>query len=221
MAQQNSEKSQSLLARRAVPLVLVAAAIGIAAVFWVSNVSNAPAGECSVSAEILAGLDEVTTGKLAALLPTGTGRGYADLEILDEDGSEITLEKYAGKPLLVNFWATWCGPCREEMPALNALSAHFAQSPFEVLTINLDLGDEGVEKARQFLEENALSELPLLADPTFAAFDRLKSSGVALGLPATLLLDGNGCELAVLQGPAEWDGETAIRVIDKLIELVG
>ncbi|MCF6301677.1 MAG: TlpA family protein disulfide reductase [Devosiaceae bacterium] len=221
MAQKNSEKTQSLLARRAFPLVLTTAALGIAALLWVSNVSNSPAGECLVSAETLAALDEVTIGELAALLPTGTGRGYSDLEILDENGNEITLAKYAGKPVLVNFWATWCGPCREEMPALNALSAHFEDSPFEVLTINLDLGDQGVQKAREFLEENSLSKLPLLADPTFAAFDRLKSSGVALGLPATLLLDGNGCELAVLQGPAEWDGETAISVIDKLIELVG
>ena len=202
-------------------IVAVLGAIGIAAVMLLSNPSDISAQECIVSPETIAALDEVTIGQMAALIPTGTGRGYADLAFVDGEGNAHTLAEYEGKPLLVNFWATWCGPCREEMPALNALSERYADQPFEVVTIDLDLGDAGMDKAKAFLDENGLSALPLLGDPTFAAFERLKASGVALGLPATLLLDGRGCELAVLQGPAEWDGETAISVIEKLIELVG
>lgn len=158
---------------------------------------------------------------MAALLVTGKGRGYSDLAFIDGEGNELTIADYAGKPLLVNFWATWCGPCREEMPALNALSAKYSGDNFALLTIDLDLGDAGMDKAAAFLSDNNLGHLPLLGDPTFAAFERLKASGVALGLPATLLLDANGCELAVLQGPAEWDSESAFAVIEKLIELAG
>ena len=221
MAESSSKNPKNNMFRRFVPIIAIVAALGIAAVWFVSKPSETIAQECNVSAETIAALDEVTIGQLAAMLPTGTGRGYSDMSFVDGDGNAHTLAEYEGKPLLVNFWATWCGPCREEMPALDALSGHFADSPFEVITIDLDTGAGGLDKAKAFLDENGLSNLPLLGDPTFAAFDRLKSSGVALGLPATLLLDGEGCELAVLQGPAEWDGETAIALIDRLIELVG
>jgi thiol-disulfide isomerase/thioredoxin len=221
VVQGSDEKVSKVLPRRVVPVVLFIAALGIAGVMWLSNASNGSAQECSISAENIAALDEVTIGQMAAVLPTGTGRGYADLAFVDANGAALTLADFAGKPLLVNFWATWCGPCREEMPALNTLAARYGGQNFALLTIDLDVGDDGIEKAKAFLDENGLNNLPLLADPTFAAFDRLKTSGVALGLPATLLLDGAGCELAVLQGPAQWDSQSAFAVIDKLIELVG
>ena len=221
MPENLNENPKNNVSRRVLPIIGIVAALGIAAVLFLSKPSDTNAQECSVDPQTIAALDDVTIGQLAAMLPTGTGRGYADMAFVDGEGVSHTLAEYAGKPLLVNFWATWCGPCREEMPALNALSARYRDQPFEVLTIDLDTGDDGIAKAKAFLDENGLSDLPLLGDPSFAAFDRLKNSGVALGLPATLLLDGDGCELAVLQGPAEWNGETAISVIDKLIELVG
>ena len=213
------EKQSSM--GRFVPFVLAFTALGIAAVLWLSNASSGTARTCNVSQETLDALDAATVGQMAAMLPTGTGRNYSALSFVDGEGKPHTLEEYAGKPLLVNFWATWCGPCREEMPALDQLSARYKDSPFQVLTIALDLGEEGMAKARQFLDENGLENLPWIGDPSFAAFDQLKSNGVALGLPATLLLDGKGCELAVLQGPAEWTSDSAIALIDKLIALTG
>lgn len=198
---------------------LVTVALGITAVVVVSNGGATQAQSCAANPSAAAAIDAAAQGELAALLPTGEGRGFADLEFVDAAGEPMTLAAHAGQSLLVNFWATWCVPCREEMPALEALSRDYGSDAFAVVTINLDLGDSGIGKAEAFLNDEGLTHLPLYADPTFAAFDRLKSQGVALGLPASLLLDGEGCEIAVLQGPAEWDSADGRTVIEALIAL--
>ena len=135
----------------------------------------------------------------------------------DAVGAPTTIGSFAGKKLLVNFWASWCVPCREEMPALDAIATKYNSDQFMVLPINLDVGDSGLEKAKKFLADEGLKNLPLYADSTFDAFKRLQQQAVAIGLPATLLLDEKGCELAVLQGPAEWDSPDGRNVIDTLI----
>jgi thiol-disulfide isomerase/thioredoxin len=112
-------------------------------------------------------------------------------------------------------------PCREEMPALDAIATEYNSEKFMVLPINLDIGEGGLEKAKTFLDEGQFQNLPLYADNTFAAFERLKREAVAIGLPATLLLDPEGCELAVLQGPAEWHSPDGKAVIEALIGLRG
>lgn len=193
-----------------------AAALGIAAVLFFGNAGPSGPATCPARHEAAAAIDAVATGELAALTPTGTGRSYADLGFIDDTGRPMTLADFAGRPLLVNFWATWCVPCREEMPALNALAAAYGEDVFSIVPINLDTGGDGVSKAQAFLSEEGLGNLPLLADPSFAAFETLKKNGVALGLPATLLLDASGCEIAVLQGPAEWNSDDAHQVIDTL-----
>ena len=138
----------------------------------------------------------------------------------DLDGRPVTLPAaHAGRPLLVNFWASWCVPCREERPALDALATKYNSDAFMVLPINLDIGAGGLEKAQAFLDENSFANLPLYADNTFAAFERLKQQAVAVGLPATLVLDENGCELGVLQGPAEWNTDDGRAVIEALLSL--
>lgn len=200
---------------------LFGAALGIAVAVWVSNGGTAAASDCPVREDAQQALDAAAQGELAALRATAAGRGYADLGFQDDTGRPMTLADFAGKPLLVNFWATWCVPCREEMPALDALAARYPSEVFQVVPVNLDLGTEGMEKAQAFMEEEKLANLPLLADPSYAAFERLKQEAVALGLPATLLVDAEGCELAVLQGPAAWDSEDGIRVIDALIAAAG
>jgi thiol-disulfide isomerase/thioredoxin len=163
-----------------------------------------------------AAIDRVATGELAALQPTGKGRSYADLPFEDASGKALTLKDFSGKTLLVNFWASWCIPCRAEMPALDALAKKFDGPDFMVLPINLDAGDGGPDKARAFLTQAGVN-LPLYADPSLKTLDRLKQNAVALGLPATLLLDRKACEVAVLQGPAKWDspdGENVIKALE-------
>ncbi len=221
MLQSLLDWAQNLTTRHYVNMALAVVALGIAGGFWLSNAGGPAAAECPANPEAAAELDAAATGLLAALQPTGTGRAYSDLEFIDDTSRPMKLADFSGKALLVNFWATWCVPCREEMPALNNLAAQMDPDRFAVVPINLDLGAEGVEKAQAFLDEVNLPNLPLLADPSFAAFERLKANAVAIGLPATLLLDADGCELAVLAGPAEWDSESGVRVAEKLIEVSG
>jgi thiol-disulfide isomerase/thioredoxin len=192
----------------------LSAVVAIAVGFWWSNTGQAT--ECAPQQAAAQKIDAVAIGQLAALNGTGTGRGYSGMTFTDADGNAKTLKDFAGKTLLVNFWASWCIPCRAEMPALDKLAAAENDADFMVLPINLDLGSGGLDKAKAFLAEGNWANLPLYADSTFDSFKKLQTSAVALGLPSTLLIDKKGCELAVLQGPAEWDSEDGRNVIAAL-----
>ena len=203
--------------RWALPVALAGAAIALTAGLYVFNASGPQATECRALEAQGKAIDAVAMGELAALTGTGKGRGYADMGFNDEAGNKLSIRDFAGKKLLVNFWASWCLPCREEMPALDAIATKYNSDGFMVLPVNLDIGEGGLEKARAFLAEGAFENLPLYADSSFQAFERLKREAVAIGLPATLLLDENGCELGVLQGPAEWNTADGERVIETLL----
>lgn len=192
------------------------AVVAIAGGVTLFNATPGVAGPCTPNPAAAAAIDTAATGELAAITPTATGRSWLDLAFTDAEGKAMTLADLSGKPLLVNFWASWCIPCREEMPALDALAAGEGGPEFAVLPINLDIGEGGQEKARAFLDEGNWPNLPLYADATFAAFERLKTSGVAFGLPSTLLLDSKGCEVAILQGPARWDSADGVKVVEAL-----
>lgn len=203
--------------RLAIILGLAGLVLAIAA--WVMLGNAGQARECPVQEEAAQAIGDAAMGELAALNGTGEGRGYSTMAFKDAAGADMTIADFKGKKLLVNFWASWCVPCREEMPALDALATQYNSDAFMVLPINLDIGAGGLEKAQAFLDENQFSNLPLYADNTFAAFERLKQQAVAVGLPATLVLDENGCELAVLQGPAEWNSDDGRAVVEALLEL--
>ncbi|MFD2647572.1 redoxin family protein [Devosia albogilva] len=205
---------------------LLPAAIGLAVVAgsiaaWLVLGNGGAASECPAQTAAGEAMDIAAVGELAAVTGTGHGRGYADLAFTDAEGQALTIADFEGKALLVNFWASWCVPCREEMPALDAIAAKYNSDSFMVLPINLDIGESGLGKAKDFLDEGQFQHLPLYADTSFAAFDRLKREAVAIGLPATLLLDREGCELAVLQGPAEWHTPDGEAVVEALIGLSG
>ncbi len=201
--------------RRGLLIAAPVAAVAIAAALWFGN-SPVVATECAAQSEAAATIDAVAIGQLAALNGTGFGRGHSGLTFTDVAGAPMSIADFKGKKLLVNFWASWCVPCREEMPALNALAAKHNSEDFLVLPINLDIGAGGQEKAKTFLADYDWPNLPLYADQTFESFKKLQVAAVAVGLPATLLLDGEGCELAVLQGPAEWDSPDGDNVIAAL-----
>lgn len=200
-----------------VGVVVVAGSIAA----WLMLGNAGTANECPVQPAAAQIIDAAAVGELAALNGTGEGRGYADMAFRDASGAQMSVADFSGKFLLVNFWASWCVPCREEMPALDAIATEYNSDRFMVLPINLDIGESGLEKAQDFLDEGQFANLPLYADNTFAAFERLKREAVAIGLPATLLLDPEGCELAVLQGPAEWHSADGEAVIEALIGLRG
>ncbi len=203
------------------PVVIGVAGLGVAIASWFYLGNAAEASACPVQAMQAQVIDAAAVGHLAALNGTGEGRGYADMAFTDMSGKDMTIADFKGKALLVNFWASWCVPCREEMSALDEIATQYNSDRFMVLPINLDIGAGGQEKAQSFLDEGQFANLPLYADSTFAAFERLKREAVAVGLPATLLLDPEGCELAVLQGPAEWHSPDGKAVVEALIGLRG
>ena len=217
MTDQKPPVGARLRPMRVLVIALVSAALALALTLWIGNQNAPQAAQCDAQPEKAEKVDMAAVGQLAALNGTGKGRRYADMAFFDEAGQPRTIADFAGKKLLVNFWASWCVPCRAEMPALDALADKYNSDTFMVLPINLDIGEDGLGKARAFLAEGAFQHLPLYADTTFQAFERLKREAVAIGLPASLLLDEEGCEIGVLQGPAEWDTPDGHNVIEALI----
>jgi len=215
MTDQSPAPTRRLQPKRVLLIALASAGLALVLTLAIGNFMPAQAHQCE--AQVVKGqkIDAAATGLLAALTGTGEGRGYADMAFQDEAGQPKTIADFAGKKLLVNFWATWCVPCREEMPALDNIATEYNSDEFMVLTINT--GETDLAKASKFMTEEQLKNLPLYWDSNFSAFDRLKRNAVAIGLPATLLLDEKGCELAVLQGPAAWDSSDGKAVIDTLI----
>lgn len=125
----------------------------------------------------------------------------------DPDGNAYTLADYAGKIVLVNFWATWCAPCREEMPDLDALNADMAGEDFEVVTIAS--GRNSLSGIRAFFEEEQIETLPILLDPQ----GQLSRRAGVLGLPVSILMNREGREIARLQGGAHWNDAPAREII--------
>jgi thiol-disulfide isomerase/thioredoxin len=215
MTDQAPAPNPKLKPRRLAVIALGSAAVALVATLVIGNFMPAQASQCAPQAVKAHAVDSAAIGNLAALNGTGTGRGYSDLAFTDAEGNSKTIADFAGKKLLVNFWASWCVPCRAEMPALESLANTYNSQSFMVLPINLDVGDSGIAKAKQFLADEKLT-LPLYPAP-LQAFQRLQQQAVTVGLPTTVLLDEKGCELAVLQGPAEWDSPDGKAVIDALL----
>ena len=128
-----------------------------------------------------------------------------DIPFLQASGEKITLADYAGKGLVVNFWATWCAPCVREMPQLNRLSAFVRGNNIEVLTISEDL--KGLTSAPKFYKAHNLNDLPVLVDKK----GKLMRAFAAPGLPLTVLINQHGQEVGRTIGPAEWD---SVEIVD-------
>lgn len=180
-----------------------------------AETAKAAENECPVRGETLAALKPLARGEVAAMAIQDTPRRLPALSFKDEDGASVTLADFTGKALLVNLWATWCAPCRAEMPALSKLQAQAGSEDFQVLAINIDAGD--ASKPEAFLSEIGVRNLPLYRDETMGVFNKLKKEGLAFGLPVTLLVGKDGCMLGLMNGPAEWAGADAKALIDALV----
>lgn len=173
---------------------------------------DAETAACQAKTEKLEAVDAAARGEVAAILAANPPRSVKDLAFNAPDGSPMTLANLSGKTLLVNLWATWCAPCREEMPALNQLQKEMGSDTFEVVAVNVDTG--GDEKPMRFLEETKVDALGYYRDSTLGLFNELKRRGLALGLPVTLLVDDEGCMIGHMNGPAEWASDDAKRLIE-------
>lgn len=156
----------------------------------------------------LAGLNK---GAMAALLVRPKPLELPAFTFADADGTSKSLADFSGKIVLLNIWATWCVPCREEMPAFDKLETKLGGKDFAVVAVNIDKG--GPDKAAAFLKETGATHLTLYTDPSGKLFSTLK----AIGMPTTLLIDRDGKELARLVGPADWASPEAVALIEAAI----
>ena len=136
-----------------------------------------------------------------------------ELQFTDETGQAHTLAEFKGKVVLLNVWATWCVPCRKEMPALDRLQAALGGPDFEVLPLSID--KKGMDAVSKFYAEIGIQHLSRYVAPT--ANQVLDTLGV-WGLPATMLVDRQGRELGRLDGPAEWDSPDMTDFLKQIIK---
>ncbi len=185
------------------------AAIAIAAVSFMSLKNSAIAGTALVIEEIM----DMRQGDMRKLNFHSQPLATTDQIFVKADGSDTTLANYQGKVILLNFWATWCAPCRHEMPMLSELQSMLGGDNFEVVT--LATGRNMLPAMEKFFDEIGVSNLPLHRDPK-----QLVARDMAvLGLPATVLIDVDGREIARLQGDADWSSENARAIISTVVEL--
>lgn len=164
-------------------------------------------------AKAVSGLKGLNTGHMTAFVVKAEPQEIKSFEFQDETGATRTLDDWSGKVVLLNLWATWCGPCREEMPAFDRLKTKLNPDKFDLVAISIDRG--GQEKPKKFLEQINIKNLKLYHDPKA----RLNFTLNALGMPTTLLINGEGKEIGRLVGPAEWDKPEAVRLIQAAIDM--
>ena len=150
---------------------------------------------------------ELATGKLAAFVVKPERKPIADIEFADEQGKVRSLSEWRGRVVLLNLWATWCAPCRKEMPDLAKLQTLLGGDEFEVIALSVDR--KGATASAKFLIESDATALKLYIDSTARALGPLQ----AIGLPATYLIDRQGNEIGRLLGPADWSSPEALKLI--------
>jgi thiol-disulfide isomerase/thioredoxin len=200
---------------------LVAAIAGFATVYLIFGPSdNGGIAESTAPAAGSGGQDEevakgplvgLNKGAMAPLLVRPKPLELPELSFAGPGGETKTLADFKGKIVLLNIWASWCVPCREEMPQLDKLQAELGGKDFEVVAVNIDRG--GGDKAKKFLEETGATHLAAYTDPTGKLFAAVK----AVGMPTTLLIDRDGKEIGRLVGPADWGSAEAKKLIEAAI----
>ncbi len=188
-------------------------AVGLAGVYGIGRLTGNAVVEaaCKPAVETTGRMAPLARGEVAALAVAKTPKMLPALAFHDGNGTEKTLADWRGRTVLLNLWATWCVPCRKEMPALDALQAKLGGPSFEVVSINIDTRDP--EKPKAWLKEIGVERLAYYADNTAKVFQDLKVVGKAFGMPTTLIVDPHGCEVAYLAGPAEWASDDAVRLV--------
>ena len=194
-------------------VVLAVAVAGLAGVYGIGGLAGNPVeAACRPAADLAKRLAPLAHGEVAAVAIATEPRRLPSLSFRDPGGAEKTLADWRGRTVLFNLWATWCVPCRKEMPALDALQAKLGGADFEVVAVNIDTRDPA--KPRAWLAEVGISRLAYYADPSAKVFQELKAVGKAFGMPTTLLIDPQGCELGALAGPAEWASPDAVKLVE-------
>ena len=213
-----AEGRQRLIGKASVRGGALAGAAALAAALYVmvgAGGNGADAAACAPARVQAQALDPLIGGEVAAFQVAKAPEKLSDLAFSGAAGEPMTLADFQGKVTLLNLWATWCAPCRLEMPALDRLQAALGGDDFSVVPVSIDTG--GPERPTAFLGSIGVENLPLYIDRSTQIFAELKKRSLALGLPVTVLLDRNGCRLGHMNGPAEWDSHEGRRLIEAAI----
>jgi thiol-disulfide isomerase/thioredoxin len=196
-------------------------AAGLGFLYWLIGTEHkADPAEVSAATEATAAVaavwptkvtKDLAAGDLAAFVIRPERQEVSDIRFTNEKNEEVNLSQWRGRVVLINLWATWCAPCRKEMPALAALQKQLGGKDFEVVAISVDR--KGADASAAFLIENNAATLGLYTDPSAAALDQLQ----AVGMPASVLVDRRGREIGRLLGPADWSGTDALKLIKAAI----
>ncbi len=188
-------------------------AVGLAGVYGIATLTRNAGGDpaCRPAVELAKKVAPFARGEVAAVNVAKSPLKLPDLAFNDADGKPLTLAHWRGRTVLLNLWATWCVPCRKEMPTLDALESRLGGANFQVVAVNIDTRNP--DKPKAFLKEIGVSKLAYYADPDAKTFQDLKAIGRAFGMPTTLLIDPQGCEIGTIAGPAEWASDDAVKLI--------
>jgi thiol-disulfide isomerase/thioredoxin len=177
--------------------------------------SNPGDAACRPAVQTAAQIAPLVRGEVAALAVAQTGFQVPELAFKDSAGHDHTLKDWRGRTVLLNLWATWCVPCRREMPTLDALQGKLGGPNFEVVAVNIDTRDP--EKPLKFLKDVDVKQLAYYSDQSAHVFEDLKTAGKAFGMPTTVLVDRSGCEIGTMAGPAEWSSDDGVKLVNAAI----
>jgi len=216
MPEINNEPSSKGRRRKLAMLGLAALVAVVAGIYGIGRLRSNPAdAACRAAVETAARIAPLAHGEVAALAVAHAPFRVPPLAFKDAEGHDRTLADWHGRTVLLNLWATWCVPCRREMPALDALQAKLGGPKFQVVAVNIDTRDP--EKPLAFLKQIGITHLSYFADESAEIFENLKTAGKAFGMPTTLIVDPKGCEIGDMAGPAEWASDDGVKLVSAAI----
>jgi len=216
MPEMINEPSSSGRRRKLAMLALAAVVAVVAGIYGIGRLRSNPAdAACRQAVQTAARIAPLAHGEVAALAMASTPFHVPPLAFKDAAGHGRTLADFRGRTVLLNLWATWCVPCRREMPALDALQAKLGGPKFQVVAVNIDTRDP--EKPLAFLKQIGVTHLSYFTDESAEVFEDLKTAGKAFGMPTTLIVDPKGCEIGDMAGPAEWSSDDGVKLVSAAI----
>jgi thiol-disulfide isomerase/thioredoxin len=213
MSETENPVRPSYLRRGAVVAMAALALAGVAVLYGFGRGGKeAASGDCAGAAQTVARVAPLAHGEVAALAVSRRPAPLVDVAFQSPDGKTLHLADFRGKTLLLNLWATWCVPCREEMPSLDRLQARLGGPDFEVAAVDIDT--TRLDRRKPFLDEIGVKSLAFYNDSAANVFQDLKKAGKVVGLPTTIQVDAKGCEIGVMAGPANWASDDAVKLIE-------
>ncbi len=194
-------------------------AVGLAAVYGIAGLTGNAGGDvaCRPAVDLARKIAPLATGEVAAVNVAKQPLRLPDLAFQDGDGKPVTLADFRGRTVLLNLWATWCVPCRKEMPALDALERKLGGADFQVVAVNIDTRDADKPK-RVSAARSASASSPISPTPAPRCSRISNRSAAPSACRPRMLIDPQGCELGTIAGPAEWASPQAQKLIEAALK---